>query len=207
MMESVVPTMAGEDSSGLWEALRDSENMALHAAMYSWPAERIPPGWVIDLGCEYGIGSLLIAEANPALRVTGVDVDLPVLRYSRETLLAEGMLRVNGDGFRLPMASESVSGIYLINLLHLVPEPEGVLFETWRTLMFGGVAIIGLPREELRQADPRGFAATELASHIESLFSEVFIPSEICGHIPALPTRSFALDQKTSPWIACCTKR
>lgn len=207
-MASRAPAMVKEDQSKFWEALCDTECLALHATIYTWPAEQIPPGWVLDVGCEYGFGSLLIAGANPSLRIAGVDVDLPALRYSHETLFDARTLRVNGDGFRLPVASASMSGIYLINLLHLVPGPVGILSEVWRALTREGVAIISVPREPPADGGPFGGGCIDqLADQARVFFADVVCPVEIRGHLPSFPAQSFRLDGTTSPWIALCRKK
>jgi len=208
-MESRVPTMVKEDPAKFWEALYGTERLALHATIYTWPAEQIPPGWVLDVGCEYGFGSLLIAETNPGVHVAGVDLDLSALRYSRNTLSDDRMLeRVNADAFQLPVESESVSGIYLINLLHLLPEPVGIWSEVWRALTPEGVAIISVPRELPPDGGPFGGGCIEqLAAQARVFFAEVECPVEIRGHLPSFPPQSFRLDSMTSPWIALCRKK
>jgi SAM-dependent methyltransferase len=162
---------------------------------------------VLDLGCEYRIGSLLIAETNPRLHVLAMDVDLPALRYSRGVPKDGRVPRINADACELPMSSESVSGIYLVNLLNLVEEPERILSEVWRVLRPGGVAIMAIPADSaLEQDSPVLGSTARLTSRIEALFAEVNYPDAICGSIPTFASRSFRVNQPNKPWIAYCRK-
>lgn len=196
-----------EQVVGIWSALQDQERLALHATVYTSPAAQIPGGWVLDLGCEYRIGSLLIAETNPKLHVLAMDVDLPALRYSRGVPMDARIPSINADARKLPIASESVSGIYLVNLLNLVEEPERILSEVWRVLMPGGVAIMAIPADSaLEQDSPVVGSTARLTSRIEALFAQVNYPDAICGSIPSFGSRSFRVNQPNKPWIAYCRK-
>jgi SAM-dependent methyltransferase len=194
-------------TSEYWETLHESPRLALHATIYTSLAGQISPGWVLDLGCEYGLGSLLVAETNPKLHVLGMDVDLPALCYSFGGPADGGIPRVNADAYRLPLASESVAGVYVVNLLHMVQESGGIVSEVWRVLKSGGIGIISIPGEDGLADGPCGLRSVEqLAPRIEALFAEVIYPVEICGRIPSFPSQSFRLNQPTSPWIALCRK-
>jgi SAM-dependent methyltransferase len=197
-----------DEPSKLWETLYADERLARHASMYTWPARRIGAGWVLDVGCEFGFGSLLIAMANPALRVAGLDVDFPTLRFSKQEITGTNGLRLNADGFRLPFASESVGGIYLINLLNLLAEPGDVLSEAWRVLVFGGTAIVSVPRDE--NEGPRQSLSTDinrLASEMGVFFPEFVCPPRICGLLPSCSHQSFRLDEVGAPWMALGRKQ
>jgi len=198
---------ARTDVSAFWQTIYDSERLALHAALYTWPAGQIQPGWVLDLGSECGFGSALIAETNPNLQVLGIDLDLPALRYARTMTARQRALQVNASAFRLPVASESFSGIYAINLLHLLEEPCEALFEVWRTLKSGGAAIISVPWEDNGEAGPcHSWPLGQLALRIADLFSDVICPHEICGQLPSFPVQSFRLGEGASSWVALCRK-
>jgi SAM-dependent methyltransferase len=193
--------------SEFWRALHDTERLARHAIIYTWAAALIPPGWVLDLGCECGLGSQLIAETNPRLRVLGMDLDLPALRYFQNIPSNDEIPRVNASAFRLPIACESIGGIYLINLLHMVNEPADILSEAWRALKCGGIAIISVPPEDDLENRPSSSRPSErLRSEIEDRFAEVIYPDEIHGRIPSFASQRFPLDQAASPWIAFCQK-
>lgn len=207
-MPSTCAALQALDTAQFREALYASDRLARHAAMYSWPAGRLPHGWVLDVGCEYGFGSVLINQANPALRVIGLDIDLPALQYSRDMVFGRNLRRLHGEGAHLPVGSGSLSGVYLINVLHLLPHTEAVLAEAWRALQPGGMAVVAVPREGEALPGPRGdHWLLNLLYHMRDLFEEVSRPGEIVGRLPSLPAQSFRLDQSDSPWMALGRKR
>ncbi len=191
----------------MWKTVHDDRRLALHAALYTWPAAQISAGWVLDLGCEYGFGSRLITEQNPSLQVAGMDLDLPGLRYSR-TISGEGrMAQLQGDAHHLPVASECFTGIYLIHVLHLVEGLDQVLSEVRRALMPGGLAIVSVPYFPSDNAgEPVDQQAGSIKGALGGYFSEVFCPDEIRGQLPSLPPQMLRLDPQASAWLALCRK-
>ena len=181
--------------------------MVFHATIYTWATGLMQPGWVLDLGCEYGFGSLLIAETNPALHVLGLDLNFEFLDYSVSLPSMERIPRLNASGSHLPILSGSLSGVYLINLLHLVDDPSAMVAETWRTLKPGGAAILSIPMDASNQSK---WDTPVLIKHLEDElhyhFSHVNYPSKISGQLPSHSPKTFLLDQPTSPWIAFVRK-
>jgi SAM-dependent methyltransferase len=193
--------------STYWTALHASQRLALHASIYTWAAEETPPGWVLDVGCEYGFGSLLIAQANTRLQVLELDIDLAAVQYTQHFPFRIRGPRVNADASDLPLVTEGFTGIYLINLLHLVKEPIHILTEVKRALRPGGVAVLSVPLEGLSKTTcGSSKLIQEVESEINRLFSVVIYPREIHGHVPSFPPQSFRLDQHKSIWIALCRK-
>ena len=207
MISSSTPAKINAGPSKFWRALNDTERLALHATIYTWAAEQMRPGWVLDLGCEYGFGSLLIAETNPNLQVLGMDLDFSALGYSQDVPCKEKIPWVNASGHKLPIASESFSGVYLINLLHLVEDTAAVLSEARRALKSEGVAILSIPQNDSQETgQSRSPLIKQLELEINDLFSEVIYPNKICGQLPSFPPQTFLLDQQASIWIAFCRK-
>ena len=194
----------GESVSKYWTALQNTKRLALHATIYTWAASQTPPGWVLDLGCEYGFGSLLIAQTNPKLQVLGMDLYLASVQYAQQLPFDTKIPLVNADAAHLPVATETFSGIYLINLLHLVKEPGRVLSEVQRALRSGGVAMIGIHLDENRSSTLKLVQQLEL--EIETRFAQVTYPQEIYGQIPSFPSQSFVINQEDSTWVALCRK-
>jgi SAM-dependent methyltransferase len=82
-------------------------------------------GRVLDVGCGNGIFTLRFANAGA--HVTGLD-------YSRHLLGQNTHLRlVCGDATTLPFPDDSFEVVFEANVLHHVPEREGVIREMART--------------------------------------------------------------------------
>lgn len=193
--------------STYWTALHNTQRLALHASIYTWAAEETPPGWVLDVGCEYGFGSLLIAQTNTRLQVLDLDIDLAAVQYTQHFPLQVRGPRVNADASDLPVVSEGFTGIYLINLLHMVKEPGRILSEVKRALKPGGVAVISIPVEGPGETTSgRSKLIQEVQSEIKRLFSVVIYPQKILGRIPSFSPQSLLLDQHNSIWITLCRK-
>ena len=196
-----------ESLSNYWIALHNTERLAFHATLYAWAAAQIPSGRVLDLGCEYGFGTMLMAKTNAHLQVFGLDLDLAAMQYSRNIPCLQRIPRVNAEASLLPVASESLSGVFLINILHLVEEAGAILSEVRRVLRVGGAAIMSIPGEDLEGNEYNRHRLTQkLEFELQALFSQVMYPDTICGSIPSFPPQGFRVDQQTSTWIAFCQK-
>ena len=163
-------------------------------------------GWVLDAGSEYGFGSLLMRQANPRLRVLAVDVDRAALRYTKEVAPGEHVDGAEANALRLPVASESMTGVFLINLLHVLDEPGEALGEARRVLRTGGMAVVAIPR-----GHPAGGASNdELIERLKRLMLKQFRscndPEEIAGRVGAFAPRQYRLDRNATIWLAICRK-
>ena len=133
---------------GYWQALQGDPRLVPHATAYAWAAGLFAPGWVLDVGCEYGFGSVLLSDANPNLNVMGCDVDFRTLGFSRDNQEDSSVSLCQAAANALPIASGSLSGLCLFNILHLVPEPRTIMRETRRVLRDGQRMVITLPRDD-----------------------------------------------------------
>jgi ubiquinone/menaquinone biosynthesis C-methylase UbiE len=204
-MQPETHTVQRAGTSEYWQAIHSSPRLAVHAAIYTWMAGQLPAGWVLDLGSEFGFGSLLISETNPSLHVIGVDVDLSALRYSRRTLFISRL--INADAHMLPFNSECLSGICLINLFNMLEEPDKVVSEVWRVLKPGGMAIVSIPAEGMcRHGQPDPQRSEQLVATLKSCFTEVITPEAIQGSLPSFPTETFFINQPASLMVAFCRK-
>jgi SAM-dependent methyltransferase len=97
------------------------------------------PGRLLDVGC--GIGGLLEVARDAGWQAIGIDVDPAVVAYARRRGLDARVGRLPGLG--LPAASFDV--VTLWNVLDFLPDPLGVLLETFRLLTRGGRVIVRTP--------------------------------------------------------------
>jgi len=104
---------------------------------------RIEPGYrVLDLGCGTASLTLLVKQAVPDARVTGIDADERVLALAQEKARRAGadiaLHRASADA--LPFADAIFERVLTSMVLHhLTPAAKlGALRESWRVLRPGG---------------------------------------------------------------------
>lgn len=92
---------------------------------------------VLDLGC--GTGLLMRRVAEQGFSVTGLDISLASL----ERISTHNGEVIQGDAARLPFRDDSFQAIVSLGAWRHFPAPHWVMAECLRTLMPGGVLIIG----------------------------------------------------------------
>jgi ubiquinone/menaquinone biosynthesis C-methylase UbiE len=112
---------------------------------------------VLEIGCGRGDVSAWLADAHPAVRVTGVDVDPGQVALARRVHGRSERLRfVQGDAARLPLADACADLIVAHHVFHHLPEWKDAVGETARVLRPGGamlwldLAVPGIVRDALR---------------------------------------------------------
>jgi ubiquinone/menaquinone biosynthesis C-methylase UbiE len=121
----------------------------LHGRIYQWSARQFDPGWVIDVGSELGLGASLMQAENAELAIVGCDVNFSTLKMSRGRATGSAQSMVQADGSILPFSTTSLSGVCLINILHLVEEPQLLCYEAYRTLKVGGRVVVSVDMAKL----------------------------------------------------------
>ncbi len=162
-----------------WDQIQKRPDLLIHASIYLWAARIFKPGWVIDLGSELGIGGELMESANRGIEVLAYDIDLTSLLISAEHNQKLSINRIQGDGAFLPLRSNQLSGLCLVNTLHLAEDPHQVLNECCRVLKPGSQAVISIPVRKL----PNRWHIEKLTMTIinlaEELFSDIHVPDHI----------------------------
>jgi SAM-dependent methyltransferase len=175
----------GAGSVPYWGEIRQRPNLLMHASVYQWAAKQFEPGWVLDLGCEAGIGLRLLASANEGLDVFGCDIDAITLRAWTPWANGDGASRIRADGASLPVGSSTLSGLCLVNVVHLVQDPGPVLEEGQRVLRSGGRMVVSVPTRKL----PIRWDIAALAVHLEALAERCFREVTLPDHLPCELTR------------------
>lgn len=199
--------MAFEIDRQILQAITDLNRLSSHVAIYAWGAQALASGRVLDLGCEFGFGSAIILGTNPRLQVTAVDTDFSSLCYSGELVTSKRFSKVNANAARLPVQHQTVYGIFLVNLLHLVDQPSVVLSEVVRALHPGGYAVISIPQEHYFPLEKNRLIFLEqLERELSRLFTAVTYPQEISVRFP--PDGDFVFSSKNPDdmWVALCQK-
>jgi ubiquinone/menaquinone biosynthesis C-methylase UbiE len=125
---------------------------ALIAAILAEPH----PGTVLDVGCGTGTLAAQLAQADPRVRVLGVDGDQTVLNRARQKTASFGERVRFSEGFAdaLTLEEASVGGAIASLLLHHLgtSAKSRALEESYRVLVPGGRLVIadwGPPRDPL----------------------------------------------------------
>ncbi len=89
---------------------------------------------------EIGIGTGRIAlPLAPHVRfIAGADIALDMMKVLQEKKEHESVFPVLADGYHLPYASDSLDAVLIVHVLHLVPDPAGILANVQRVLKPGG---------------------------------------------------------------------
>ena len=124
-------------------------------------AERIG-GRILEVGVGTGIS---LPHYRPDIRLTGVDLSLPMLKKARERVMAQRLANVETlavmDAAHLGLADASFDVVVAQYVITAVPHPEATLDEFARVLKPGGeVVLVNHIGAEtgLRRAFEQGFA-------------------------------------------------
>lgn len=106
-----------------------------------------PESRVLDLGC--GPGGFTAVLAETAREVVGLDVSPAWVETARRTLEERGLpgTAVTGSGSALPFPDGAFDVVSLVDVIHHLDEPEGVLREVHRVLRKGGRLLIFEPNK------------------------------------------------------------
>jgi len=174
-----------DESIDLVEVLQDRPDLQLHAAIYRWAASRFETGWVIDLGSELGIGMTLMAQVNNQVKYIGMDSNLQIIKQASDIGLTKTRT-IQADGASLPIKSNVSSGVSMVNMLHLVEDPEAVLFEVRRILKPGGAVIISIPLEKLMDRWKPATITKHLRQQAIGLFRNVHFYDKLTNPVTGL---------------------
>jgi 1-acyl-sn-glycerol-3-phosphate acyltransferase len=113
--------------------------------------EVVPDGFVLDLGCGYGLGTNWLAYTNDRRTFLGVDYDEDKIRVARRTAPRDSRIRFEMQNI-LEWEYPSCDAVLLLDVLHYwVPEKQQmILAKARRALRPGGRLIL---REAARSDD------------------------------------------------------
>ncbi len=104
-------------------------------------ADAVPPGLVVELGCGTGIYTRGIARRCE--RVLALDASAAMVEKARAELAHLEHVEIRqSDAYATGLPDGIADGVVAVNLLHIVPDPEGVLREMRRLVRPGGAIVI-----------------------------------------------------------------
>jgi SAM-dependent methyltransferase len=161
----------------------------VHLKAYETAAELARGKRVLDLGCNNGYGTEIVARH--AARITGVDVSPRSIEAARARCPSLEFHLV--DGKALPFPDASFDAVVSFQVIEHIDDPRPYLAEIRRVLAPGGFVMFTTPNREIR-LDPgmkpwnefhvREYSGPELSELLRSFFAEVEVRS-LCAD-PAL---------------------
>jgi 2-polyprenyl-3-methyl-5-hydroxy-6-metoxy-1,4-benzoquinol methylase len=130
-----------------------------------------PPARVADVACGVGWAAIAMAKAYPNVRVDGFDLDRSSIELARHNAHEAGVAdRVTFDVRDIGTADDaSYDVVVIIEALHDMTQPVGVLSSIRRVLRPGGIALIADEKTADRFTAPAD--ATERAYYGFSVFT------------------------------------
>ncbi len=142
----------------------------------------------VAVGLDVGGGTGRAARAIPAVDWTVLDASAAMLAEAAE----RGIAGVRGDAAQLPIESESVDAVTIVDALHHIGRPRAAIVEAARVLAPGGVLVI-------REFDPNTIRGRALVAgeHLVGFDSTFFGPDELAAMLgdagldASVPERGF----------------
>ena len=100
---------------------------------------------VLEAGCGVGAQTVTLASANPAARITSIDISDASLAQARDRIAAAGLRNVEfrqADIFALPFAPASFDHVFLCFVLEHLPKPVDALRRLKAMLKPGGTMTV-----------------------------------------------------------------
>lgn len=134
------------------QVLRNPRHLLFTLSRYKSAARMLPryrDCAVLELGCNEGLGSLILSENATAF--TGVDFDAPGIEWAQKNLAGKTRTFINDDFLGKTYGTfDAVISLDVIE--HISPDDEGRFFDTLTAnLAEDGVCVIGTPNDAASQ--------------------------------------------------------
>jgi SAM-dependent methyltransferase len=158
----------------------------IHLKAYHEVADLARQRVVLDLGCNAGYGSALLA--TQATTVVGVVVSARALNEA-QCIRTNGLHFVLVDGVSLPFADRQFDLVTSFQVIEHIRDYQTYLSEIQRVLAPGGIVVFATPNAALRldrgmppwnQFHVREFTASELHSLLQMYFPHVHVRDHCC---------------------------
>ncbi|MEM1913585.1 MAG: class I SAM-dependent methyltransferase [Thermofilaceae archaeon] len=129
---------------------------ALRIPLYRWyhlsrvraVCRAIPrrPNLLVDVGCDGGTMTEIVAKCSRAGTVVGIDIREESVEYARKT--KRGIEFYAADARNLPLRDGVADVVTMLEVLEHVPNPVEALREAHRVLKPGGLLVVLVPNGE-----------------------------------------------------------
>jgi ubiquinone/menaquinone biosynthesis C-methylase UbiE len=129
------------DHAAFEDGLDDNHRLRSYSVrLYHHVLEALEPAGkdLLEVGCGRGGGSAYAMSSMAPRSVTGVDLSPVAISFCKKTHDAPGLTFLAGDAQDLPLAAESVDGVFNVESSHCYPSMDDFLAEVFRVLRPGG---------------------------------------------------------------------
>ena len=169
--------------------IRNTEHGLLFIlARYKFPLKMLLPRKrlkVLDLGCNDGLGDLMIFQDCDCEQVVGVDFDADAIAWANANIAREGLSFIASDFMGMDVYPRGGDAVISLDVIEHIPvEREDEYFSTiCKNLKRDGVAIIGTPNVTMvpysspwnKIAHINNYSQTRLYEAMSKYFENVFI--------------------------------
>ncbi len=152
-----------------------SQKDLAHFKLYEWAGAQMPGGWIVEIGSEMGFGLPLLEREDRKL--IGLEIRFEELLFSKAAAQpCQVSRRICADASAIPLPEDSMSGVCMLNVLHLVQSPEIVLEECHRILKASHPLVIAAPTDYNL---PDAWRIPNEREHLRGLVESVFSHAEL----------------------------
>lgn len=102
---------------------------------------------VLDIGCHSGLFTRYLVKATKAKKVYGIDVSRQAVLMAKKRI--KNGIFIVANAHKLPFKDNFFDGVFCLEVLEHVEEPNKVLKEIKRVLKSGGYGIVLVPTDNL----------------------------------------------------------
>ena len=119
------------------------QNIEGAAEFYPFTAKLLPHGHILDLGCGTGLELNWYFAANPAAKVTGIDLSEKMLAELARKFPERDLELIQGSYFDLPLGKNRFDGAVSVESLHHFTKAEKIpLYRKLRAALKPGGAFV-----------------------------------------------------------------
>jgi SAM-dependent methyltransferase len=182
-------------STDSFASLEEYSRFLIHKKAYEEAAQYAQGLRVLDLGCNTGYGTQILAQT--ARSAIGVDVSPRAIAEAKR--LYPGLDLQLVDGRALPFPDRSFDIVVSFQVIEHIAEPERYLHEIKRVLVSDGILLLTTPNAALRPGDMKPWSPFHVreyhAAELQTLLQRHFSNAEIRGLFAEEPLHSVEVER------------